>query len=92
MRSGLLSASRFGKFYEDKKETSAKTIQLEKIKELTHCKITLNNERLYLLDAAGKLSCLNLKDKSVSTLTTSKLQHFHPDSTSTITKATARSH
>lgn len=90
MRSGLLSSSRYGAFYEDNKTNDCKVIQLHKVQELTQCKITLKSERLYLLDTAGRLTSLNLKDKSVSTLEKQPLQHFHPDSTPLSIQATAR--
>ena len=86
IRSALLSSSSFGTFFSDKKQPAFKTVQLEKVQELTQCTITLNSERLYLLDSVGKLSCLNLKDSSLSTLPTCKLQYFHPDSTQTSIK------
>jgi hypothetical protein len=90
MRSGLLSTSCFGTFCEDSTEPSAKTVQLGKVQELSFCRLTLNRERLYLLDSAGQLSCLNLRDKSVSALPSCKLQSFLPESNSWAMQSTAR--
>ena len=94
MRSNLMSTSRFGTFYPKPTEPASiatKTVQLQQVKEITQIKLTLQADRLYLLDSAGCLCCLNLKDQAISTLPTHRLQEFHPDSITILTQLTVRS-
>ena len=43
MRTDLLTNTNFGKYYPTQNNTALKTVQLDKIQEIKHCKLTAHH-------------------------------------------------